>query len=61
MSKPFAKDIFEIVVAFVAAWLFLQGLGFALGTSMPVVSVVSESMEPILHRGDLLVVVGPGD
>jgi len=39
--------------------LFYQGLGFALNTQMPIVSVVSESMEPVLHRGDLLLVVNP--
>lgn len=60
-SIPYSKDVIEIIVAFIAAWIFLQGLGFALGTQMPVVSVVSESMEPILHRGDLLVVIGPND
>jgi signal peptidase len=55
------KDIIEIVVAFFAAWLFYQGLGFATGTEMPMVSVVSDSMEPMLHRGDLLVVVKAED
>ncbi|MFH1420351.1 MAG: signal peptidase I [Candidatus Aenigmatarchaeota archaeon] len=53
-----SKDVLEIVVAFVVAWLFYQGLGFAAGTGMPIVSVVSESMEPVLHRGDLLLVTG---
>ncbi|MFH0832757.1 MAG: signal peptidase I [Candidatus Aenigmatarchaeota archaeon] len=54
-----AKDIVEIIVAFVVAWIFLQGLGFAFGTRMPITSVVSESMEPILNVGDLVVVVAP--
>ena len=53
------KDIFEIIVAIFIAWIFYQGLAYATGTSMPIVSVVSESMEPVLHRGDLLFVVGP--
>lgn len=38
------KDVIEIVVAFIAAWLFYQGLSFATGTDMPMVSVVSDSM-----------------
>jgi len=50
----FAKDIAEIIFAFAVAWLFYQGLAFAAGTPMPIVAVVSDSMEPILHRGDLL-------
>ena len=53
------KDIMEVAVAFFIAWLFYQGLAFAIGTSMPIVSVASESMEPILHKGDLSFVIGP--
>ena len=47
-------DLIEIVLAFVLAWLFYQGLAYATGTPMPIVSVVSNSMEPNLHCGDLL-------
>ncbi len=55
------KDVLDIVIAFVVAWVFYQGLAFALDTPMPIVSVVSNSMEPILHRGDLLIVRGFGE
>lgn len=51
------KDVVEIALAFLVAWLFYQGLVFATGTELPIVSVVSDSMEPVLHRGDLLFVV----
>ena len=54
-----AKDIIEVFLAFVVAWLFYQGLAFATGTPMPIVSVASESMEPILHKGDLSFVLSP--
>ncbi len=37
-------DIAEIILAVFAAWVFYQLLIFALGTPMPVVSVVSQSM-----------------
>ncbi len=40
----FLKDILEIILAFIVAWLFYQGLSFALNTPMPIVSVVSDSM-----------------
>jgi len=43
-KKPFYMDVAEIVIAFIVAWLFYQGLTFALGTPLPVVSVVSDSM-----------------
>jgi signal peptidase I len=42
--KSIARDIAELVVAFVIAWVFYQSLAYAMGTSMPIVSVVSQSM-----------------
>ncbi len=50
------KDIVEIIAAVVIAYVFYTALGAATGTSMPLVSVVSDSMEPVIHRGDLLFV-----
>ncbi len=41
---PYLNDILEIALAFIVAWLFYQGLSFALNTPMPIVSVVSDSM-----------------
>lgn len=38
------RNAAEIVIAFLFAWFFYQGLAFALGTPLPVVSVVSDSM-----------------
>jgi signal peptidase len=55
------KDVLEIVVAVLVAWFFYQGLAIAVNTPMPLVSVVSHSMEPILHVGDLLFVIGTND
>lgn len=53
------RDAIEIILAFIVAWFFYQGLALATGTSMPIVSVASESMEPILYKGDLIFVLGP--
>jgi len=50
----YARDIGEVIIMFIAAWLFYQGLSIATGTNMPIVAVVSASMEPTLYRGDLL-------
>jgi signal peptidase len=59
-KKPkYVRDIIEVVLAFAVAWLFYQGLAMATGTPMPIVSVESESMEPILHKGDLVFIVSP--
>ena len=52
------KDVLEIIVAFAVAWVFYQGLAVAFDSPMPIVSVVSGSMEPVMHRGDLAVVTG---
>lgn len=52
-DKGYLKDILEIAVAFVIAWVIYQGLAFATGTPMPIVTVVGDSMLPNLHNGDL--------
>jgi len=57
MATP--KDVIEVILAFAVAWLFYQGLAFATGTPMPIVSVASGSMEPILFKGDLIFVLSP--
>ncbi|MFA4819849.1 MAG: hypothetical protein WC613_02710 [Candidatus Aenigmatarchaeota archaeon] len=38
------REILEIVIAFFIAWLAYQGLSVVMGTSLPIVSVVSDSM-----------------
>jgi signal peptidase len=55
-KKNWVRDILEVAVAVIAAWLLYQGLGIALGTPMPMVSVVSCSMYPQLNPGDLIVI-----
>lgn len=58
IQNKIVKEVVDIIIAFVIAFVFYQGLTFALNTNQPVVSVVSGSMEPVLHRGDLLLVQG---
>jgi len=59
-QKLMIREILEFIVIFAAAFLFYQAIGFALQTPTPMVSVVSESMLPTLHVGDL-VIVAKGD
>lgn len=40
------------------ALVVYNGMGFILGTSDPIVTVVSQSMQPTLERGDMLVLYG---
>ena len=55
---PLLEDIVYVLGGMVLAVLFYNVLGFALGTDDPVVTVVSDSMLPTLHRGDMLVLKG---
>src|SRR3989344_5563111 len=43
-KKPIAREVAEVVAAFVIAWLAYQGLAVLTGTPLPIVSVVSDSM-----------------
>ncbi|MEK6942043.1 MAG: hypothetical protein AABW85_04260 [archaeon] len=47
-----------IVSAFVFAFIIFNLLGLLLGTSSPMVIVVSDSMEPVLFRGDVVFISG---
>ena len=51
-------DIIEFIIVFLLVFIFYKGLGYALHTPDPVLSVVSCSMLPTLQRGDLIVVKG---
>jgi len=44
--------------AFFFAWAIYTGLGILLGTQNPMMIVVSASMEPLYHRGDIIVLQG---
>lgn len=50
--------IIYLISAFVFAWLIYTGLGLLLGTQSPMMIVVSASMEPSYHRGDIVVLQG---
>ncbi len=50
----------ELLTAFISAFLLYTIIGWVLGTAMPLVIVVSGSMEPILHRGDVVLLQGIG-
>jgi signal peptidase I len=58
-SKDFKSKIIYwvayILFSFLLAYLFYLLLSIILGVSMPLAIVVSSSMEPNLHRGDLVI------
>ncbi len=43
-KKTLKREAIEIIAAFVIAWLAYQGISVVMGTSLPIVSVVSDSM-----------------
>ncbi|MDP6671008.1 MAG: hypothetical protein QGI60_04285 [archaeon] len=47
-----------LLSAFVFAWAIYSVFGLALGTSSPFVIVMSGSMEPLYHRGDVIILQG---
>jgi len=49
-----------LISAFIFAWVIYTVLGLVLGTSSPMMIVVSSSMEPLYHRGDVIILQGTG-
>jgi signal peptidase I len=47
-----------ISFAFVFAFVLFSAIGLLLGTSSPMVIVLSGSMEPLYHRGDVIILQG---
>jgi len=57
-ENPFAEEFYFVMLALILAFGILQSTGAALDTDRPVVSVVTCSMYPQLHVGDILIVRG---
>lgn len=61
-EKPFKWQAFDaalMVSVYIAfAYLLYSALGYALNTPEPLVVVVSGSMEPVLYRGDVVIMQG---
>ena len=53
--KSWQKEMLQVAAVIIAALIFYQGMAFALQTPLPILSVVSNSMEPTLHVGDLII------
>lgn len=57
-KSEFKSWIVYLVSAFFFAWLIYTGMGLALGTASPMMIVVSGSMQPLYHRGDIVLLQG---
>ncbi|MFA5365105.1 MAG: signal peptidase I [Candidatus Bathyarchaeia archaeon] len=58
LKRDYVKSIIMIVAVIAIVMLFWYTLSFVLGTEHPVLAVASESMEPVLYKGDLIIVEG---
>jgi signal peptidase len=58
MASEEVSTFMYVIVGVLLAFGINQGMAFALGTSMPVVAVESNSMVPVFARGDMLILQG---
>jgi signal peptidase len=58
LKKEIKETVIYVVLGLILANIINIGLGHALGTEKPIMAVVSNSMEPTFHKGDLVIVKG---
>ncbi|ASJ05408.1 MULTISPECIES: signal peptidase I [Thermococcus] len=58
MEDSWKKDLAWVLIALLAVFTLQTGLKVALHTDSPLVIVVSESMEPVFYRGDVVLLKG---
>ena len=58
LKQEYMRTIIMIVVVILSVLVFWFGLSFVLGTENPVLAVASGSMEPVLYKGDLIIIEG---
>ena len=58
LKRGYVQTIIMIAIVIVAVLVFWYGLRFVFRTEYPILAVASGSMEPILYKGDLIVIEG---
>jgi len=58
LRKDYVQTVIMIVITILIVILFWYGLRFAFRTDHPLLAVASESMVPVLYKGDLILVQG---
>lgn len=61
LTKGWFGTFVYIVLGFIIAYAVIYGLGIVLNTDTPVVAVFSESMIPVLNKGDMIFVYNSGE
>lgn len=52
------EEVWDLILNLGLAFIIYASLGYALSTPVPLTAVVSDSMEPNLYKGDMLLVYG---
>lgn len=58
LRKDYVQTVIMIIITIIIVIGFWYGLMFAFGTEHPLLAVASGSMEPVLYKGDLILVHG---
>lgn len=58
LKKDYVQTVVMVIITIVIVTVFWYGLRFAFGTGHPLLAVASGSMEPVLYKGDLILIQG---
>jgi len=58
LKRDYVQTAIMIIVVILAVLIFWYGLRFAFRTEYPILAVASKSMEPVLYKGDLILIEG---
>jgi signal peptidase len=58
LKKSYVQTALMIIIAILAVLIFWYGLTVVFRTPNPILAVASESMEPVLYKGDLILIEG---
>ena len=61
LTKGWFGTVIYLFLGFILAYTLMQGLGVIMNTETPVVAVFSESMVPVLNKGDMIFVYNNDD
>lgn len=58
LKKDHVQTAVMVILAILAVLIFWYSLTIVFGTENPILAVASESMEPVLYKGDLILIEG---
>ena len=58
LKRDYMQTVIMIIAVILAVLIFWYGLSFVFRTENPILAVASGSMEPVLYKGDLILIEG---